>query len=317
MTLPYKGARFPGPLGTSTGTLGGRIPGPLNFQQVEVKGGATKKIKTVEMPPPWNNSTIKRVRSVDWPLSKDAPATEDVKQGGMANCPVAAILAALAHTPVGRKRLDGMVTEYTNAPTKTVLADDTVAKLNEPTKDDPDYKPQGREVLSNRYFTVSFWKGEIPDTFYVEYSDSDSIDMVFMGSRPNKNRVLWPSVIEKACAFHFGGYDEMGKYKNHPANEFWELIIGKKPQDVVAIKDSTDLDKIRDLARAAPTVPTIAASKEPGQTEFGKVTPDHGYAVLGLKGASIELYNPAEPKTISLSAEEVRRNYQAILYGNP
>src|SRR5512132_566495 len=131
MTLPYQGsARFPGPLGTSLGTLGGRLPGPLRFKQVDLaKGGATKKIKTVEMPPPWNNSTLKRVRKVDWPLSKNAPVTEDVKQGHLPNCPVAAILAALAHTAVGQKYLDRIVTEYISAPTRTVLADEVVTKL--------------------------------------------------------------------------------------------------------------------------------------------------------------------------------------------
>ena len=34
MTLQYRGsARIPGPLGTSPGTLGGRLPGPLDFKK--------------------------------------------------------------------------------------------------------------------------------------------------------------------------------------------------------------------------------------------------------------------------------------------
>src|SRR4051812_34289175 len=102
MTLPYRGkVQFPGPLGVYPGTLGGRLPGPLGFKQVDLgkgKAAPSKATKTVDMPPPWNNSTPKRVRAVDWKLSSGTLKPEDVKQGGLPVCPVAAILAALAHT---------------------------------------------------------------------------------------------------------------------------------------------------------------------------------------------------------------------------
>src|SRR5690242_10916668 len=102
MTLPYKGgARIPGPLGGPAGPLGGRIPGPLRFKHVDAsQGTATKSVKVFAMPAPTaGSSTILRARSVDWPLPNNGSLRpEDVKQGELANCPIAAILAALAHT---------------------------------------------------------------------------------------------------------------------------------------------------------------------------------------------------------------------------
>src|SRR5688500_16050387 len=113
MTLPYRGSiQFPGPVGVHPGALGGRFPGPLGFKQVDLgKGKATssKAIKMVGMPPPWSNSTPKRVRAVEWKLSSGTIRPQDIKQGGLPVCPVAAILAALAHTAVGQKYLDGLI----------------------------------------------------------------------------------------------------------------------------------------------------------------------------------------------------------------
>jgi hypothetical protein len=315
MTLPYRGsARLPGPLGSSPGTLGGRIPGPLRFGHVDLAKGKTtptKATREVAMPPPWGNSTPKRVRSVDWNLSDGTLRPDDVKQGGLPVCPVASILAALAHTAVGQKHLNAMVSEYSGVAIKTVLSDAVMAAVAKTTADDPDYRPQEKEIVSNRYFMVKFWKGEVPDTLYVEYTDGSDLSPVFMSS---PNRVLWPAVIEKACAFSFGSYVELGNYRKHPVNEYWELIVGSKPQGF-EVADATNLEKIRQAAEAAPRIPTVAASRD--NTDRTKVTPWHGLAILGMRGSSIELYDPAKAKTITLSLEDFRSNFKAIFYGNP
>src|SRR6266849_2055763 len=156
MTLQYKGARVPGPLGVAPGTsggripgpLGGRIPGPLGFEHKDLSTGtATKAVtKTFAMPAPASgSSTIIRAVVVNWDLSKDSPITEDVKQGELANCPVAAILAALAHTANGQRRINSMITEYTNASVKTTFTKDILKTLSSKTDGDPDYRPPAKE----------------------------------------------------------------------------------------------------------------------------------------------------------------------------
>ncbi len=316
MTLPYRGsARFPGPLGTSQGTLGGRVPGPLGFRQVDLANkGATKSSKTLIMPPPWSSSNI-RVREVDWKLSNGVPVTGDVMQGALPNCPVAAILAALAHTATGQKHIDGMVTAYIGAAVKTTLSNAIITTVSAETADDPDYQPQVKDIISNRYFTVTLWKEalketlEVHDTFYAEYADNAYLKLVYMSS---PNQVLWPCVIEKACALLFGSYKEIGNYKKHTANEFWEVLVGSKPQGF-KVTDATDIEKIREAARGAPKIPTMGASRDDAK----KVTGWHGYAVLGIQDSAIALYDPAKAKKFTMSFEDFRSNFQVLLFGNP
>ena len=66
-------------------------------------------MKKTVMPPPTNDHDNKDVHVVTLPLFRSAPAFTQVKQApGIANCPVAAILAALAFTAVGQKTIQRM-----------------------------------------------------------------------------------------------------------------------------------------------------------------------------------------------------------------
>src|SRR3984957_4107594 len=288
MALEYKGAaRSPGPLGRFEGTLGGRTPGPLDFQQVDLgkSQAATKAIKDLPMPPPAaGSSTIIQARSIGWDLAKDIPSERDVKQGELANCPVAAILAAMGHTPGGRKRIHSMITEYINTQIKTTFSKEVLATLSAK-MDDPDYKRPEKEILSKRYFTVNLGSAiEISDVFYIKYTDGSDVSMIYMDS---PKRALWPCVIEKAYAVKIGSYDDLDDDTKHTVNEFWAVLVGAKP-DGFSINENTDLTKISTAAKAAGTIPTIAASKD----DATKVTAHHGYAVMGIQGSTIELYNP-------------------------
>ena len=253
-----------------------------------------------------------RVGKVDWKLSSKVPTTGDVQQGELANCPIAAILAALAHTASGRKHLNGMVTEYIGASVKTTLSDPIIVTLSSQTAGDADYRSQDKEIVSNRYFSVKLGKilFDVSDTFYVEYSDSGGdTDLVYMDS---PNQMLWPCVIEKACAFLFGSYEELDDDQKHTINEFWGVLLGSKPQ-VITVTDKTDLEKI---AKVAPQVPTIGASREE-EKDVKVVTAYDGYAVLGIQDSKIELYDPIPPRKFKIPIEDFRSDFQAVFYGNP
>jgi hypothetical protein len=310
MALEYKGAaRSPGPLGRFDGTLGGRIPGPLDFQQVDLGKSqtATKAVKELAMPPPaGGSSTIIQARSIGWDLAKDTPSERDVKQGELANCPVAAILAAMAHTAGGRKHIDSMITEYVNTQVKTTFSKEVLATLSAKL-DDPDYKRPEKEILSKRYFSVNLGNAvEVSDVFYVKYSDGSDVNMMYMDS---PKRVLWPCVIEKAYAVKIGSYDDLDDDTKHTVNEFWTVLVGTKP-DGFSIDQNTDLAKISAAAKAAGTIPTIAASKD----DATKVTAHHGYAVMGIQGSTIELYNPYA-RIEKLSLTDFRSSFTAMFFG--
>jgi hypothetical protein len=310
MALEYKGAaRSPGPLGRFEGTLGGRTPGPLDFQQVD-RGkslAATKAIKVLPMPPPAaGSSTIIQARSIGWDLGKDIPSERDVKQGELANCPVAAILAAMAHTAGGRKRIDSLISEYVHTQVKTTFSKEVLAALSAKLYD-PDYKRPEKEVFSKRYFKVNLGEVfEVNDVFYVKNSDGSDVDMIYMDS-PKK--ALWPCVIEKAYAVKIGSYDDLDDDTKHTVNEFWTGLVGSKP-DGFSIDQNTDFTKISAAAKAAGTIPTIAASKD----DATKVTAHHGYAVMGIQGSTIELYNPYA-RTEKLSLTDFRSSFSAMFFG--
>lgn len=325
MALSYRGgARLPGPLGAGTGSLGGRIPGPLRFEHVDLaKGGATRAVKILDMPEPWHSSTTMRVGISNLDLVDGTPKIDDVKQGALPNCPLAAILAALAFTPAGQKHLNGMVTEYTGATVKTKLPPAVMGRLK---PQDIDEREQDTNLVSKRSFAVKLkapdkdkQKGkektvEVHDSFYFKYSDRDLDDFVFMQAPKS---VLWPAVIEKACAVHFdSSYNEMGNYHKHKANEFWELVIQKPPEGGIEVSDTTDLAKIKALAEKATAVPTLAASRA-APAVFPDVTPEHGFAVLGMETSGIKLYDPAKAQRQTLSLEKFRQAFQVILFGNP
>ena len=311
MAWEYKGnIRTPGPLGTVLGGFGGRIPGPLRFGHEDVKGSPTKAAKTFPMPPPaGGSSTIIRARAVDWALSKGSPIPEDVQQGELAVCPIAAIAAALAHTARGKRRLDSMITEYSGTSVKTTFSTEILDSLSSKTKDDPDYRPPQKEIVSKRYFSVTLdSKVEVSDVFYIKYTDGTDVNMVYMGS---PKEALWPCVIEKAFATKIGSYEDLDDDTKHTVNEFWGILVGSKPQ-VLLIDDETDLGKISTLAKAAPQTPTIGASKDDAKA----VLFHHGFAVLGLKGSDIELYDP-HGKRLTVSLATFRKNFQAIFSGMP
>jgi hypothetical protein len=89
--------------------------------------------------------------------------------------------------------------------------------------------------------------------------------------------------------------------------------VGSDPE-ILTVTDQTDLSSIRTAAAAAPKVPTTAASRD----EAGKVTGWHGFAVLGIRDSTVELYDPGlGEETVKLSLKEFRSNFKAILRGNP
>jgi hypothetical protein len=62
-------------------------------------------------------------------------------------------------------------------------------------------------------------------------------------------------------------------------------------------------------------VPSIGASK-PNAADVKVVTEFHGYALLGVQGSKIRLYDAAKTKTLLISPAEFRHDFLAILSRN-
>jgi hypothetical protein len=250
------------------------------------------------------------VHVITWPLyhGKD-PALEEIKQApGIANCPVGAILAAHAFTPVGRTILHNMVKEKL----ATVLTD--LSRLPTGTLNNP---PSGNSLTSTRFFTVDIPRVpkappdppfEVSDVLYTNDSDS-GWELLYL--RDPAERAIWGSIIEKALAVRLGSYENFDAL-NLKVHQFWQLILGARPGQLDVDAD-TPLTKITDAARAATRVPSIAASNENAR-DVKFVTEFHGFAMMGLENSKIKLYDAAKPDKFSLSPTDFRHDFQAIFF---
>ena len=323
MTIEYRGykggARTPGPTGSEIYGTGGwgpqpgqRLPGPLGNQLWDKdklpptsQNSPTKAVKSTTMPPPYKDGASKDVHVVTWPLFVGSPAFAQVQQApAIGNCPVAAILAALAFTPAGRTIISRLVDKD-----KTEAS--VVTDLSGLEKDTLTNPPKGNSLTSARYFNVKLPGGaiDVSDVLYTNDGDGDSWSVLYL--QDPKGQTIWASIIEKALAVQIQGYDNFRPEK-YSANDYWQKITGAAP-DGFPINDDTPLSKIIDAAKASTRVPTIAASK-PNASDVKFVEDErHGYAMMGLDGSKIKLYNP-HGSTISISPSEFQHDFQAILF---
>jgi hypothetical protein len=264
-------------------------------------GTATKAVKKTTMPLPTNDPDSKDVHAVTWPLFKKAPSFTEVKQApGIANCPVAAMLAALAFTSAGQSIIQGMLSETAGNVT-TDVSGVKAGILSNP--------PAGNMVGSSRYFTVKLPAGSI-DVSDVLYTDDHDSGWSPLYLRDPGDQTIWASIIEKALAVQLGSYENFDAL-NINANDFWEKITGVRPGQI-DIKLDTPLSTITAAVNASTRVPSIGASKDGPDVKF--VSQFHGFAILGFQGDKIRLYDPAEAKTLLISPADFRHDFLAILY---
>jgi hypothetical protein len=255
---------------------------------------------TTKMPGPTNDQDSREVRLVDWPLyaEKGSPGFREVRQSGsLANCPVAAILAALANTSSGQTLIRRMITT-TAATAATDIS--TAGELANPHPDPI--------IISKRYFTVTVGGKSVAVTDVLYTDDHDRGWSPFYMRDPSDN-CIWSAVIEKALAAHLGSYekiDELGL----SANAFWEKLIGSKPKGF-EVKAGMNMKTIVDAATAAVRVPTIAASRA-DQTKVSSISSFHGFAVLGMHGSSIKLYDPMAVETKLVTQADFVTAFQAV-----
>ena len=301
--------RTPGPLGTSPGMVGGKQANPIgrtlwDKQSTSPAPSPTKAVKKTVMPPPTKDQDSKDVHVVTLPLfnsSKKVPSYTEVKQApGIANCPVAAVLAAFAFTSAGRTTIQGMISETPDNVSTDVSG--VSASLSNP--------PAGSTLISARFFTVKLGDGtiEVSDVLYTDDHDAGWSPIYI---RDPNDQSIWAAIIEKALAVQLKSYENFDAL-NISANDFWKKITGVAPGGI-EIKVDTPLATITDAAKASITRPTIAASKPDG-TDVKLVTPFHGYAMIGLQGSSIKLYDPAKATTLLISPADFRHDFQAVLF---
>src|SRR5215469_5816425 len=259
-------------------------------------------MKSTTMPQPLNGDRDSiDVHAVSTPLFKGNATFTQIKQApGIANCPVASILSAFAFA-TGGTFIKSMVTEKPDD-VSTDISKIPPSRLSNP--------PKSNTVKSGRYFIVKLRGGgvEVSDVLYTD--DHDSGWSPFYLRDPGDD-TIWGSIIEKALAVQFKGYENFDALDTK-ANEFWARISGVDPGGI-AIDNSTSLDDILDAAKKSLHRPTIGASK-PDSADVKIASEFHGYAMLGAQDSKIKLYDAAKATTIFISTADFRHDFQAILW---
>lgn len=245
------------------------------------------------------NKVAKRFPGRSLFQDRDGPTYEDIHQQGVANCYLAALLAALARTPNGRIRLRKTVTQRSGSIV-------TVARDYDNEKPGPE-----RKIPSDRYFEVALSTGDptiVSDVLYATDSDRD-FDPIFMDS-PNK--LLWPSVIELAYATLCGGYDKIGSgdgvswarcIQDFLGNiDYIKLNLPQKTWDRRGKAGAMEPGQFDDLLGSAATKPTIVATgKKPGQ-----LFAHHSYAVIQHDKHVTMLYDPLTTVTMPVKNSDLK-----------
>jgi Calpain family cysteine protease len=302
------------------GAVSGRVPGPLGIAvlgdvlRAQVGGGVKPIVPggiLIEPEPLARSRAV--LRNVSFPLfhSGKKPKPEDVVQGELANCPLAALLVAMAQaTP---DAITNMISEF---PAQVVSA-----RWSD--KDNPQ-----AFLRTNRLFLVRFrnhpeW---VTAPLYV-YDPSDRA----YASSPNSTG--WMSYIEKGYATWKGNrsYNNLNDRSSGPdANTVMEDLVG--PPDVADLVNKklfkagqeTPLTDplLTDMLNKGSRFPTIAGTLDTN-IPVKDIVAHHMYAVLGFAQGQVQLRNPwNDPsktfgQNFSLSVADFKKSFVGVLQSPP
>lgn len=295
--------------------MSGRIllaqAGPAPVVVVPSPQPSVAPIELIEPDPVFRHAVT--LREFVGPLlgGQNVPAPEDVIQGLIGNCPIAAVLVAMAHaTP---SAITGMITERT-------------AVVRSRRRSDPAGQFPWR---TNRLYTVQFRRGSPARISTLLYHDSTG-GLIYAHS---PNGVGWVSYMEKAYAVFRGANsynrlnDTTSLAQPPSANQVMEDLAG--PFDLVDLAGdrvyphnapdvaltTQHLRQVLTRAGQRPKRPTIA-STPPGATPPGAtIFRNHSYAVLGFRRGRVQLRNPhgGTGAEVSLSLGDFRQQFIAVL----
>jgi hypothetical protein len=270
-------------------------------------GSAASVVELVEPEPVFGQPAA--LHAVNLPLfagDPGVPAAEDVMQGALDNCPVAAILAALAH--VSPESVGGMIARST--------ADVRSRRRSDPHDSFP--------YRTDRLYTVQFRGGHPVQVSSFLYYTGGAIAY----AHSPDDRAAWMSYIEKAYAVFRGGdsYNQLGRATQAgqalTTNTIMEDLAG--PYDFADMEEnrlyrsgseSAPLSDavLRDMLAQAGHKATIAASAGSGVPE--NVVPNHAYTVLGRSRNTVSLRNPqgGSDAVVTFSFDQFKTIFRAVL----
>jgi hypothetical protein len=305
---PHRRPRRPGPVGTAP-------HGSLYYGSYADSGGGSgntqPSLPTVKIVEPEATDSSYELRSETAPRFNGAPKPEDVIQGELAVCPLAAVLVAVAHAKPDF--LQQMLPKATPATVISTLAANAKFRL-----------------VTNAVMTVQFRDAkpiEISTLLYYEALGDEDQAVYQIPYAHSDTGVSWVSFIEKAYAVWRGknSYATLNANRQLQANDVMKDVVGPHifvdlthdrlftPKDKGNTEEDLSNKRMENLLKAAKQHPTIAASRD--IVGNSKIVANHGYAVLGFDGKKVYLRNPhgGTDANLSLSVADLKKNFEALL----
>jgi hypothetical protein len=235
------------------------------------------------------------LKNVITPLFDGDPKAEDVMQGYIQNCELAAVLVAIAHTTP--TLLTNMISEQT---TDVVSKDKFEEKVS---------------VKTDKLLTVQFRKGNPVEMSRLLYHNKGN-ELVYAKS---SRGVSWVSFLEKAYAVlrggnSYNGLNDTTTLNGPPApDKVMNDVVGDLEFAVPAKTKDKDLLAMFASARKHPTI----AASNAELPEESPIVGSHGYAVMGVKGKTVLLRNPWGGKDANkeISIADFKSSFQLVLQG--
>jgi hypothetical protein len=266
--------------------------------------GTAQATKTYILPDPetgpWSGlkGRVPRVSTLPLYEKGKAPSYDQIRQQNIGNCYLGATLAAMANTRDGRSQIVKMITPQNGAITTICKEYDSDNKSG----------PEQR-LTSNRWFTVTFKQQSVEVSEVLYHTDSDHNPNLMYMTTPNGDRALWGAIVEVAYAKLKGGYDNIGAPRvtvNTFLDEFsavkWAILDPAKDKNVALIKKA---------CKNARNRAAFIATKSEGV----KILPHawHGYAVLGMSGEKVKLWDPLDVKAVEIEFKDLLTEVQAVI----
>ena len=203
------------------------------------------------------------------PFTSDPLRAVDVEQGDIGDCVLPAVLAAMAHTSIGREKIRKMV------------------RINETVMVRSEWN--GKVFVSKGLVTVTFpgRKGPVSISRLL-YREGNRL----VYSRSRKKNAGWVSFIEKAYAVKLG--NDYAKLRNIDHGTVFQDLMGKPPEQVqlrkteggpLLLKHTSHIRRMLNDATRIPTIATTPKGKGDFNTPHGAdigLMANHGLAVLGM-----------------------------------
>ena len=127
---------------------------------------------------------------------------------------------------------------------------------------------------------------------------------------------LWPSILEKAYVVEYGANSYGKIFGSLIPFEVMNTVLGSSREVIARGASEATLEEILKKAKRKPTI-ADTFTDIPAQVQVPNgIVDNHTYAVRGMKGQTVQVYNPLDGQTIDISLAKFQRVFETVVQAN-